>query len=604
MREIYRHYTLSLLMLIVILAGLRPSIAQNRSELIFPDIPGYMTLKCDFHVHSCFSDGYVWPSERVTEAWMEGLDAIAITDHIEYRPHAKYISSDLNASWEIARKQAEKYNVILIRGAEITRNMPPGHFNAIFLSDVNPIAQEKFIDAIEAAVKQDAFIFWNHPGWRQGAADTPYWYPVHKELLQKGYMHGIEVVNWDYYYPEAFAYALDSGLTMMGNSDIHGSSSEMRLQDPNWHRPVTLVFATSRTTEAVREALKAGRTAVWQKSQLFAREEFAAPLVSGALQVVTPVVPMGESGKGSLVLRNNSDLELRLTPVKGDAPFKISEEVIILPRKTVAVEVTARKNATAGLSDVHLPFTVSNVYIAPEKNLQIELPFKVFTIQGLTLTEKAGKYYVTVTEHPDVELRLTTDGKVPQKSSGALSDPVPPGKSHLLIRAWLENVPLENLFGKPLWVHKAAGITPVLVNMPEEKYTAGGAKALCDGVLGTDDFRCGDWMGFYKDLDATLHWQNAVKADTIVVRCLRDEDSWIFLPKTLSVEVSADGIRYSAAKMVRKDTEGKITGWFFKTGTKNIKAIRVKVPSPGPCPPGHAGEGEPSWLFVDEIVVF
>jgi 3',5'-nucleoside bisphosphate phosphatase len=578
--------------------------AQTRSELLFPDIPGYVTLKCDFHVHTCFSDGYVWPTERVTEAWMEGLDAIAITDHIEYRPNAKYISADLNASWEIARKQAEKFNIILIRGAEITRNMPPGHFNAIFLSDINPLAQEKFIDAIEAAVKQEAFIFWNHPGWRQGAPDTPYWYPIHKTLLQKGYMHGIEVVNWDWYYPEAFGYALGYNLTMFGNSDIHEPSSDRKLADPLWHRPVTLVFATSRTTEGIREALKAGRTAVWQKSQLFAREEFAAPLVSGALQVVTPVVPIGESGKGSLVLRNNSDLELRLTPVKGDAPFKINGEVIIPPRKTVAVEVTARKNAIAGLSDVQLSFAVSNVYVTPEKNLQIEIPFKVFAIQGLTLKEKAGKYYVSVAEHPDAELRLTTDGKVPQKSSASLTDPVPPGKSHLLIRAWLGDVPLENLFGKPLWVHKAVGLSPALIHLPEEKYAAAGANALCDGVLGTDDFRCGDWMGFYKDLDATLQWESAMKADTILVRCLRDEDSWIFLPKTLGVEVSADGIHFAAAKMVRKDTEGKITGWYFKAGTKTIKAIRVKVTAPGSCPPGHAGEGEPSWLFVDEIVVF
>jgi hypothetical protein len=26
-----------------------------------PDIPGYQTLKADFHVHTDFSDGSVWP---------------------------------------------------------------------------------------------------------------------------------------------------------------------------------------------------------------------------------------------------------------------------------------------------------------------------------------------------------------------------------------------------------------------------------------------------------------------------------------------------------------------------------------------------------------
>ena len=48
-----------------------------------PDIPGYMTLKCDFHMHKVFSDGKVWPTVRVAEALKEGLDAIALTDHID-----------------------------------------------------------------------------------------------------------------------------------------------------------------------------------------------------------------------------------------------------------------------------------------------------------------------------------------------------------------------------------------------------------------------------------------------------------------------------------------------------------------------------------------
>ena len=49
------------------------------------------TLKCDFHIHTVFSDGKVWPDIRVAEAWQEGLDAIAITDHIEYRPNKEIL---------------------------------------------------------------------------------------------------------------------------------------------------------------------------------------------------------------------------------------------------------------------------------------------------------------------------------------------------------------------------------------------------------------------------------------------------------------------------------------------------------------------------------
>jgi len=53
-------------------------------RLQFPDIPGYKTMKCDLHQHTAFSDGSVWPDIRVMEALMDGLDAISLTEHLEY----------------------------------------------------------------------------------------------------------------------------------------------------------------------------------------------------------------------------------------------------------------------------------------------------------------------------------------------------------------------------------------------------------------------------------------------------------------------------------------------------------------------------------------
>lgn len=47
-----------------------------RNEIRIPDLKGYRTLKCDFHIHTVFSDGTVWPTVRVEEAYREGLDAI------------------------------------------------------------------------------------------------------------------------------------------------------------------------------------------------------------------------------------------------------------------------------------------------------------------------------------------------------------------------------------------------------------------------------------------------------------------------------------------------------------------------------------------------
>jgi hypothetical protein len=93
---------LSLMLLIFLLSGSLQINAQVRHEIELPDILGYQTLKCDFHMHTIFSDGYVWPTVRIDEAWEEGLDAIAITDHIEYLPHKEYIKVDHNRAYQIA----------------------------------------------------------------------------------------------------------------------------------------------------------------------------------------------------------------------------------------------------------------------------------------------------------------------------------------------------------------------------------------------------------------------------------------------------------------------------------------------------------------------
>ena len=108
--------------------------SQTRGNIVIPDLKEYITLKCDFHTHTVFSDGYVWPTVRISEAYRDGLDVIAITDHIEYRPFKNEVVASHNRSVEIAKATADRLGIILIKGSEITRQMPPGHHNAIFLT--------------------------------------------------------------------------------------------------------------------------------------------------------------------------------------------------------------------------------------------------------------------------------------------------------------------------------------------------------------------------------------------------------------------------------------------------------------------------------------
>jgi histidinol phosphatase-like PHP family hydrolase len=295
----------------------------QRRVLNVPVLPGLITMKCDFHSHTDFSDGNVWPTTRVGEAWRDGLDAIAITDHIEYQPHKAYIPIDYNAAWKIAKPVADNYNIILVHGAEITRSMPPGHLNALFITDADSLKKQDFMKVIETAIGQGAFMQWNHPGWKSQQPDgIPRMYPVHHELIAKGWLHGIEYYNDNEYYPLVMDMCRDNNLALMGNSDIHGVISEEFSSREYSHRPMTLVFARERTAESLREALFAGRTAVWYGDCLAAFEEYAAPLFKS---VISAGIPFKDDGKTIwFEVSNTSDIPMKLSGGPEGAPSSLT----------------------------------------------------------------------------------------------------------------------------------------------------------------------------------------------------------------------------------------------------------------------------------------
>lgn len=360
-------------------------ITRARTPVNIPDIPGYVTLKCDFHIHTVFSDGYVWPTVRSEEAWREGLDAIAITDHIEYQPHKADVSTNHNRSYQIARKTGDDLDLLVIKGSEITRKMPPGHLNAIFLTNSLPLATTNWQDQTRIAHEQGAFIFWNHPGWDAQLKDgQTVWYDEHSWLIEKGYLQGIEVVNGRDYYPEAHRWAIEKKLTMFSNSDIHAPLNlDYEVHRNNDHRPITLVFAKDRSREAIKEALFARRTAVYSGEQLIGDEQFLKPIFASAVNFVKPSVKITGKDKYFLQLANTSDITYELERVGEVADLTTPKSLRLAGNKTVLFEVKAKANAANGTKQIAATYRVKNLLVGPDEPLQVTLPFEVnFAIES------------------------------------------------------------------------------------------------------------------------------------------------------------------------------------------------------------------------------
>lgn len=363
-------------MAILVLAGLTGGdcCAAARREVKIPDISGYRTLKCDFHMHTVFSDGRVWPTVRVEEAWREGLDAFAITDHIEYLPHKRDVRPEFNRPYEIARRAAKDKGLIIIRGAEITRDMPPGHLNAIFLKDVNPLDVNDWKDAVKAAVEQGAFVFWNHPGWTGQQPDgKSRWYPEHTELYEKGWMHGIEVVNESSYYPLAHKWALEKKLTIVGNSDVHNPTNLDYEFHKGVHRPMTLVFAKERSAEAIKEALFARRTAVYYKNTLIGEEKYLRPIYNKSVEILNGEVTVKGKGKVNIRVHNSSEIDYELAADGIVEEISAPRSVTLYGDRTVLLAIGGKLETLSGTRQIRIPYRVRNLPAAPDEGLRVEL---------------------------------------------------------------------------------------------------------------------------------------------------------------------------------------------------------------------------------------
>lgn len=351
-------------------------VPKMRKIIQIPDVGTYQVLKCDFHMHTVFSDGHVWPTVRVQEAWLEGLDVMAITDHVEYAPYKNDVKVNHNRPWELVKDVAKENNLVLIKGTEITRSTPPGHFNAIFIGDASGYIEDnsspKDKEAVMKAKEQNAFIFWNHPGWKVNQIEGSYeWLDFIDELTKEGTLHGIEVINGFGMHKKALDWCVDHNLTVMGTSDIHNLVRHDYDLSDIVHRSMTLVFAKDRTPEAVREALDAGRTVAWASKFLAGKEEHVRNLFHACVELSPAFhARTSKNSAGAEVvtnyyeIRNNSDLYFELVLKSGNG----TGSVTLFPRSAQVI--------TAAGGQDKLTYEVVTAYVRSDKHLRVDISLK------------------------------------------------------------------------------------------------------------------------------------------------------------------------------------------------------------------------------------
>lgn len=331
---------------------------ETRHEIIIPDVCGYRVVKTDLHVHTVYSDGDVTPEFRVKEAWRDGLDALVISDHIEYRPcdgkFSAYLKSDkpesvdLNHSVNLARPTAVDYGMTLIPATEITRSAQKiGHFNALFTTDNNLIPDPDPFVAIQNAKKQGAIVQANHPGWaRQDANLTE----TANRAIEAGLIDGIECYNDNEFYQKSIEDGLNNDLYICAGTDIHSTTAAL-WGDHGQYRNMTFVLATDTSAEAIKEGLQAKRTLAYGYGDICGRQDLLEQFFLASLEF--KVIMTEADGHREILITNKSSL-----------PY-----CLITDFMTTGLRIEGLSSVRFGLgAGKELTFTVQNMWYGIDKH--------------------------------------------------------------------------------------------------------------------------------------------------------------------------------------------------------------------------------------------
>ena len=385
--------------------------AFNPRRIDIPDLDGYTTLKVDFHMHTVNSDGDVSPRMRVMEAYVEGLDAIAITDH--QPAFGKPDGWDYDQSYSQAIKEATARDILLIRGMEISHNQSDiGHLNVLFIKSCNDykipqdFGQKETHDALVQAKEEGAWVTGNHPGWPdQNSELGQFW----TEEIEAGRIQGMEVFNAYEFYPLAIDHIRKYNLAYIGASDEHRPMNfDYDLKQVM--RPMTFVFAEERSVDAIHDALKARRTVAYANNKLAGDAKWLLKLFKASLKIEK----VEDRGSNLRVrIYNQSDIDYFLD--------------CGLPSKQIVIPAHRYFDEERTKLDMDLQYSVTNMFVSSTECLSIPLSL-LFTKQSdidmpmldrTNVSCKNGKVLVPlICEAGDTY--YTTDGSEPSPTNGTL----------------------------------------------------------------------------------------------------------------------------------------------------------------------------------------
>ena len=210
---------------------------------------------------------------------------------------------------------------------------------------------------------------------------------------------------------------------------------------------------------------------------------------------------------------------------------------------------------------------------------------------------------------PNLQLELSSPSGILSDSTATFSSL---GVHSMQVQPQRDGRSMGRILKYDFAVHQGLLTHSCLTSPPTEPYTGTKAIPLANGVLGSENYRDGNWVGYLgpDHFGGHFGWQEKYVIDSVKINFLQSRLSWILVPKLVfaDIYVESDVVeRYQWDRDVSVNEEGTFIHTMTlapEGGFPPTNSINFEIPNTEKLPDSHPAAGQPVWHFLDEIQIY
>lgn len=226
-------------------------------------------------------------------------------------------------------------------------------------------------------------------------------------------------------------------------------------------------------------------------------------------------------------------------------------------------------------------------------------------IRSSGINEKGELLVELTTSNPSLKIAFSTDGSDPRSDSNLYKGPFVYPKD-----ATIKAVPVKDatyageISEADFVIHKAIGKGVQTITEPSEKYAGElQEKALVNGVSFTGDYGDGEWLGYEgNDAEFIIDLGDSIKVSEVSMNFNNKVNDWIHHSNHVIILGSVDGKSFTVIGEKKMRKTGRPVVNISVSLDATVQFVKV-IAKNQIIPEGFNGEGNPAWIFIDEVEI-